>query len=630
MTGGAGESDADDRPVAPTEPVAAAFAVLAALVLGMAAVAASGLIADHVLRFVLAIGVATVGLVVARAARADHRRTRAFGRPVLRGAGSGLVVLGAYLLGNTLVGMLLPDRVTPDSLPSPYLVVLLAHGLPALAALAVAVTVSRAWTAGAGVLLPVVVALLMIVASAGPTEVSLAMLAVAAAGCAVALAAPARATWGDLAGATAGMAVTFAYGAGTSPLGVLAMVELGAPPAQLRPVGVPDADAQVAIVFGAVVVATVLVLVAVARRHLAGGLLAGSVFLMSTAAAYGGYLREDLLGTFALVPAVLAVVALVALRVPRVRSALAAVPAALRAHRPSGATAAAACAVVAATALVVLAVRGLPEWPVTGALIVLALLIAGALAYFLPAPTGAALAVVTLLAVAVAHPWARLARDVSPGTYALIELATAAAAALPLLFRHPRPSVFAAAAYLLLDTLSGMLAALLGVAGSQPSADPTGPVVVLLLPLLLVGLPAAVLALRGPHVAVGQALGALVLGMSAFLPLKLSHAALSDGALTVVLDPLTPTDSSHATYLLRGLGTPAALVALTLMVLALVLVASTARRPSAPLAAAAAVTLFGGLRLVTALVGSADELFTWCLVVAAVALVVAALAAARR
>jgi len=494
----------------PERPFAAASAVLAAFALGAAVTAAFELLGNDAVRVLLALFVAGVGLGVL-AVRADHEWTRAFGRPVLRGVGVGLVVLGAYLAGGAF------------GLPSPYVVALVALALLATRALA-----------SFGVLAPIVVALLMVAASAGQTAVSLTMLVVAVVGVVVVLAAPAGAAWGDLAGATAGMAVTVAVGLGTSSL-VVAGVSARLPRQ-------PSGGILVAIV----VVAAVLLMVAMVRRDLVSGLLAGSVLVVSPESV-----------ALAVVSATVAVVALLAVRVPAVRSALVGVPAALRPSRPSDAAATAACAVVAATALV-LAALALGNV----LLIVFALVVAGALAYFLPGSHGAALSVVTLVALLLAL------RDVSSG---LVALAIAVAVALPLLRRHPRPPVFAAAAYLLLGVLGQLL--------DLPSA---GWFVVLLLPLLLVGVPAAVLALRGPHVAVGQALGTLVLAMSAVL------LAGRTGALT-----LAPTDSYH----LRALGTPAAIVALTVMVLALVLVVSTARRPSPALAVAAVAAVFGGLRL---------------------------------
>jgi hypothetical protein len=494
-------------------PFAAACIVLAAFAAGAVGTAAAELVADGLVRVLLAVSVAGLG-VGALALSAGRPWTP----PVLPGVGAGLVVFGAFLAGGASFGV-----------SSPYLVILLAFGLPALAALATRVV------AGFGVLAPIVVVLLMVTASAGQNAVSLTMLAVAVAGGAVMLAAPAvlaGAVPGDLAGATAGTAVAIA-GLGASPLGALVDPRL-----LLRP--------PAAVVFGAVAVAAVLLMVAVARRDLAGGLLAASVFVLAPASV-----------AHVVVPAVVAVVALVAVRVPAVRSALVGVPGALRADRPTDAAATAACAVVAATGLV-LVVLALPDWPVTGFLVGFVLLVAGLLAYFLPGSHGAALSVVTLVALLLAL------RDAGPGVVVL------AVVFLPLSHRHPRPPVFAATAFLLLGLDFG---------------DATGWLV------LLVGAVAAVLALWGPFVAVGQAVGTVALAMSAFGP--------------------APTGWQAA-----------------LTVLALVLVVSTARRPSAALAVAAAVTVFDGLRLV-----GPDParlaVVTWCLVVAAVALVVAALAASR-
>ena len=181
--------------------------------------------------------------------------------------------------------------------------------------------------------------------------------------------------------------------------------------------------------------------------------------------------------------------------------------------------------------------------------------------------------------------------------------------------------------------------------GFVPFGQELEVVIVVVVPLLVLGVPAAALAF-GRHAAVGQAVGAVVLAAGGFLPIKVMvrefvSAGDADGYVHAVsMNPLTPSDWQLATF--YGLGTGhassvAGVVALT--ALALVLAASLARRPSAPLAAAVTLMLLAAVQfsLLTVLdVGSVDEaeLFGWVLGAvggaAALTALVTAAAASRR
>jgi len=337
-----------------------------------------------------------------------------------------------------------------------------------------------------------------------------ALLAVAAVLAVVVVFAPVRAWWGDLVGAAAGMAVVLA-----APSVMVALV------------------------------AALLLMTAAVRRDLVTGLLAATVLVV-----------PDPDHVWPLAGIVL--VALVAIRVPRVRDLATRVPA-LRDTRPAHATAAA--AVVAASGLVGIALQLELGW-----FTLVAVVLAGALGHWLPAPAGPALAVVAIAGLGVARPF-----DL-PVLGLVFVLA-----AVPLLLRHPVPPVFAATAYLVLRVL--------------PWLDP-------LVPVLVVGAVAAVLAFARKTAPAGQAMGAVVLGAVAFGPMA--------GAWGVVVRP-----------------------EMVLLVPVVVLGVSTGWRPSAPLAVTAALAMYALMTLAARLITN-DVVVSLAMLVAAAALVVAAVFAARR
>ncbi|MGB3437126.1 MAG: hypothetical protein WBA97_00120, partial [Actinophytocola sp.] len=186
------------------------------------------------------------------------------------------------------------------------------------------------------------------------------------------------------------------------------------------------------------------------------------------------------------------------------------------------------------------------------------------LGHWLPAPAGPALAVVALVGLGLARPWADLAG------LPVLDLVMAVGA-WPLLRRHPVPPVFAATACLALRVL------------------PLAP----LAAVLLVGGVAAVVALLRKTAPIGQAMGAVVLGAVVFWP----FAGMPD-----------------------LLGHRESVV---LLVLVFALAVSTGWRPSAPLAVTAAFAAYAVTALVARLT-TADGAVAAALVVAATALTVAA------
>jgi hypothetical protein len=589
-----------------------AAAPLAALLFGATGMTAMAAVPSGVATLLVAVVVAIVGIALA-----------SVGRPVTRGAGVGLTVLGAHF-----VGIAVPSVTgTPSAEPVRYLVYLLALGLPLIAMVAFAVRGMLAPATGAGLLLPMValqvreIGLMDVSAgSRNATATAVGMLVGAVLLTVIVVAAPARAWWGHLAGVAAATSATVAFGMGTSPVVALITFQW---PLVAGPGIAPTYGWQVAVMTGALAVAAVLVLLAAVRRDVVTGLVAATVFAAPVVDALVWVILDRPVPAPALTHvalaaplAVMTLVALLAVRVPAVRAALASVPVALRGRTLSSATTAAYAAAVAACALVAFTVQALPALGVggrtQGALILAGLLVAGALAHFLPAPAGAAAGVVTLVGFLVAQPWALL---LNSSASVPVEVVTAAFVVWVLVRRHPRVGVFAAAAYLVLGTLARLLGWVVGLSG-DPAPGRTGPLVVLLLPLLVVGLPAAVFAWRDRNAPVAQAVGAVVLGSAMYLPMKQFLLAYVTPELFVEgIDPFAPTDAMAATQHLREFGWP---VALVLVALALVLVASVVRRPSTALAVTAALLVFCVGRVAGSLVADVAVL-AWVLGALAVA-----------
>jgi hypothetical protein len=529
----------------------------------------------------------------------EHPVTEALGHRTLRGIGGSLVVLGAHLA--SLAALVI---VAPDS--SVLLAVLLVYGIPALALLALASTGTRAWAAGVGAVGTMLVVLVLLAANVSVAAVAV---VVALVFTVVVVRAPAESVWGDVSAAAGAMAA--GYAVGTSPFGTIGAGQAGRRVVDADQTGALTGAAGGVVLALGLLVTAVLLLVAVLRRDVAGGIIAGSVFttipFFAGPASMVGTARWVGLGTALLVM----VVALVAARVPDLRARLTKL---ITAARSAGAPAAAACGAVIAIALVVFVVQTLPlfavELWVQGLIGLALLLLAGALAYALPGTAGAAAAVAVLVGLQLFPVWPRLLLVLWEGTRVghvlsgVFAFVTAVAAAWLFLARHRRVAVCAAAAYLLAGAGAFLLGALAAGAELDPSDDGASvAVLAMVLPLFLIGVAAAV-AVRSPRfVAYGQAAGAVVLAAAGFLPIKVllgevldTGDGLSEFALLNGLRALTPTDAGLS-WAVRETAEPVILAMVVMVVLALVLAASVTRRPSAALAGAAALALLGGTQL---------------------------------
>lgn len=647
----------------PGSQAAAVVAVLAALVAGVGTIGASSVMSSALPRVLVALVLIAVGWSVTRPANdPGHPLSVALGVRVLRGIGTSLVVLGGYLFGLGMLTAVVSD--SPDSLGASLTVlVLLVYGSPVLALLVVAVaTRMRAWVAGAGALLPMLVVLLLITAEVPADAVSVTMLVVAVALAVFVVRAPAGIPVADGAAATAAMSASFAFGAGTSPFGSLGTTQFGG---AAGPTGEGlTGGVQLGVAVGALLVGAVLLVVAVLRRDLASGVLVGAMFatppILMQDMGYGGWLSGT--GLVVLVaPALVAVLAVVALRFHGFRRAVVGLRPADPPPDPVGApgragdaVSAAAFAVVLAAAVVVFVVMAMPVlgWNsrVQGVVALLVLVAATALGAWLPpGRAGAAAAVVALLGFALGSPWIRLFTGgelvSSAGLRTVAGIADPVVAALVvwlLVRRHPRPSVFAASAYLLAGSVAAFVGSLLfnpvfGAGQAHAYDSEWAPVLVVALPLLLLAVPSAVFAF-GRRIAIAQAVGAVALAAGGFVPMKVLVGEYTNGlagyATQASLDPLTPTDWLGAALSLRTVTTPVLVMMLILVLVGFVLAASLARRPCAPLAAAMALLLLSVVQaaMLTALIQwSADEaqVVGWSLGGAALVAALVASAAAQ-
>lgn len=603
----------DTRPDTPTSLGTAAFAVIGALLAGAGAVALSAAFTVNLLRLLLAVVLVAVGWAIhQRGTAREHPVTRALGHWTLRGIGGSLAVLGAYLTGLAVLTMAASGGLFDDPGSGTVLVVvLLVYGVPALALLVLATTGTRAWTAGAGAITAMLVVLVMIAANASVAAVSITMLVVAIALMVVVLRAPAESVWGNVAAAAGAMAAGYALGAGTSPFGTVGAGQAGTQVVDSSPAGALDGAVGGVVLALALVVTAVLVLVAVLRRDVAGGILAGSVFTTIPFFAGPNSMIVTARWVGVALVALVVVAALLAARLPDVRARCTGL---IAAARSAGAPAAAACGAVIAVALVVLVVQTLQlfafELWVQGLIGLALLLVAGALAYALPGTAGAAAAVAVLVGLQLFPVWPRVLLAFWEGSRvghvlsAILGFVTAIAAAWLFMARHRRVAVYAAAAYVLAGSSAFFLGALAAGAHVDPSEDgATVAVVAMVLPLFLIGVAAAV-ATRSPRfVAYGQAVGAVVLAAGGFLPMKVllsevidTGDGMTEFALLNGLRALTPTDAGLA-WAVRETTEPVIIALVVMVVLALVLAASVARRPSAVLAGGAALALLGGTQL---------------------------------
>lgn len=644
--------DTADRPAS---PAAAIVAVLTAMFTGAAAVGLSTATDLNALKLVLAIALIVAGAVLAgRAAALHSHAATVLGRPVLRGIGGSAVVLGGYLTGATLLAMSIsqPTLSDPDgSVPSPVVAVLLLYGVPLLALLSV-LRGRPVWAVGAAAGTVVLVASLLAAAEAPITTILLTMLAIAVVSAIVVLAVRTDATWTGLVTVAGAMAASFAFGAGVSPFG-----SLGAAQSQLSGTAAQGEETIPVVVSAAALAATVLAAatllgVSTARRDVAGGVIAGSVFLVplysNQLAPWTGPAPTSVKVTYTVVLAAVAVLAVAAFLMPAMRRMLAGVPGVWR--RTRFAVSARTLVLVGLTALAVFLIQvastfDLPA-QLRGGLVLLVLAGLLALALTTSGLPGVAAAVVALLGLRAGWWWSTslIRGDTEQGEnpftlewlIAIVDLGTAGVVAWLLLRRHRRPAVAGAASFALAGSLAHVLfAALLAPDMSSGTYGYHGgvlAVVILAAPLVILGVLAAVAALRGDAntTAMGQAAGAVLMVIGGLVPLGLMTSMLGGGnelAVRASLAPFTPTDWG-ATWALH-LDAAAIVGIVVVLLLGLVLLSSVVRRPSAPLTAAVALLMLGGVQglLLTVLdTASADaaEGLAWGLAGGAAVLVVLA------
>lgn len=619
----------------------------AAVLLGAAAVLAFGLASGDWVRLLIAVAVLAVGLGFVRATGGR------LGRPVLVGIGVSAVVVGAHLMGLALVAMWAPD--------APAVGILLGYGLPALALLGLAVRGMVAAAVGLGVIVSVVALALLAGARnpAGPTAIAL--LVVALAGIAVASWTTSHwATAVTIVGATAAaaaiQAATAMMGSSTGELFGTGFVFSSRGFAWVGAEGAPgdllelEPGAMLAVITAALAAAAVLLVLAVLRRDVAAGIVAATVFAVPPTTltfwiALGGTeLRPSRLGVVAIaaVPIAAALLALLALGSARLRTGLVAVTP--RRVRPPTIPAPVLVATVAVTA-VVLAVQAVPVtgWPprVQGVVALVVLVLAGVVALRLAGTPGAVVAGVTLVGLQLAAPWPRMV-DSGPLGYpgglglpiAVVGLLVAGTAAWALARRHRHPGVLAAAAYLLAGSIASLLWTLLSTrdtparyADYQPVGE-LATALVLIGPVLLLGVPAAVAALRGREqttIAGGQAAGAVLLAVGGAALLSIGFDR-NDGVLAQLAgSPLLPTAAPVTFQTIEEPGGATLLAVEALLALTLALVLSVARRPSAALAAAAVLAGLAGMRTaLRASESSGVDSLMWILVAVGAVLAVAA------
>ncbi|WP_436501382.1 hypothetical protein [Actinokineospora sp. HUAS TT18] len=562
-------------------------------------------------RFVLVLAVIVVGGVLFGSAdRYGGRLAEVLGRGLVRGIGGGAVFLGCYLSGPLLVNL----AARSDAPPSPSQVVLLTFLPPLVALTLLAAKGSRAAAAGFGVVVPTVVAMMLALAEIGPATTALSLLALGIV-CAV-VAVSSESLPGMTAAAAGPVATAAAIGSGVMPLTALT-----------GPIATPalGSGMQILVTGSGLTLAALFGVLAVLRRDAAGGVLAGSALLVPVA-IYEPEAAPMPAAGFVAVPVLLALAVGLALWRPDLAGRVAGW------LRPGGATTPAAVAAVGGLALLVFAAQAVPVLGLglqaQGVAVLVLLVLVTGLAWRLPGAPGAVLAGTTLVAWAVASPWWRLVVgtfDVEDGPYGRLELRTGLGLAVALavgwllIRRHRRAGVVVAFAYLLMGQLASLVWTVTHDTGS-------GAVWAMAVPLVLLGLPAAVIALvKGDPAAQGvAALAVAVGGVTLLKHLLMSYSNTTTSSGLVVL---TPTDVGIRP---SEPGLALSVAALVLFVVAVLTALSAARRPSAAVLASVLLFVVAGAQVGLAAVlreGGIDAFDTlqWVvLAVTAAATVVAA------
>lgn len=560
------------------------LAVAGAMSLGAAVVLVSGWITQDWLRVLIVLALFAIGIAVNghRTHDEDAPVTRALSPQVRTGIGTAATFLGAYLAGSLLAVFISGG----DHPPSPAVVVLLIYGFPLLALLRFVTRGMWLGWLGTAIVVPLLIALLLAAGGAGAGTVAVVNLGIAVAALVATLVLPGERGWVESVEVFGGMAASFAVGAGTSAVG-----SLGTQSGTGTQSGALPAAPQTAVLALGLLLAVGFVLVAVVRRHVVSGIVAASVLAQPPAGILinAGVVRHTGPDVVLLVvPILVVLVAVVALVVRPFLSPVL-------------------CAAIAVAFVVVtqaLAQFGLEFEADRIAAIVGAVLTVGSivLAYLVPGEAGVVTAAAALVGLGLNEQWWRVAFSFDYGgttvgerVMAGVGLVITVAVAALLVWRHRTPAVWAAAAYALLGAIATMLASLWERSFAVDPFRFTGiggdllVIAWLIGPVVLLGIPAAVAALRGRDaiLATGQAVGALVLASGGFVlalmllpPPKQPNGFVSVVALVPTVPwstPSGPTMPSTGGFWIA---------ALTMFVIAVPLLLSTIRRSSTPLTAA--------------------------------------------
>ncbi|SDI86024.1 hypothetical protein SAMN05192558_102402 [Actinokineospora alba] len=595
-----------------TNQLAARLTVTAALLLGISTIVLFTAIPGRAGRFALLAVVIVLGVAVfAAGSRAFGRFSYTVGPTVCRGVGGGAIVLGAYLSGPLLV-----DAVGETSLTTSVLLTF----LPAfLALLVLALKGVGAGVVGAAVVAPTVLVLLLAANGAGPGTTALCLLALAVAAAVVAV--PAPSSW-STAGISAGaIAAAAAVGGGATPLGALT----GPPVFD----AMPEPGMRALVIVAGLVLLALFGALAMLRRDTAGGVFVGLALVAPVPMLVHDQMVSGRLDSaaiaMAVVPLAVAIAVACAVTVGSARQLAGRLAGWLR---PSGSTTVPALLSVAGVTAVVFAAQPLPslvpDIRLQGAIAVVLLAFAVVLALRLCGMPGAIVAAAALIGLQTMSPWRRLlAGLVEPGgdpfahLKVIVGATVVAAVAVTwlLLRRHRHVGVVVAAAYLLAGTLADLVRAisLLGGWSDRESVWVTTTIV----PLLILGLPAAVAALvarAAPTRVAGQAVAALMVvigGFSLFKALLRTFSGANPGEPTV----LTPTDFTTLTSLDQA-GGPVAFGVAGLLLVAALATLSTTRHASAAVVAAVMLFGVGGTQVVLGIAlqtggGAAFDLVQW-------------------
>lgn len=563
------------------------LAVAGAMSLGAAVVLVSGWITQDWLRVLIVLALFALGVVIngGRTHDEDAAVTRALSAQVRTGIGTAATFLGAYLAGS-LIAVFISGGDQP---PSPAVIILLVYGFPLLALLRFVTRGMWIGWLGTAIVVPLLIALLLLASGAGTGTVAVVNLGIAMAALVAALVLPGERGWVESVEVFGGMAASSAVGAGTSAIG-----SIGGQPgtgAQPGSAGALPAAPQTAVLALGLLLAVGFVLLAVVRRHVVGGIVAASVLAQPPAGILinSGVVRHTGPDVVLLaVPILVVLVAVVALLVRPFRSPVL-------------------CAAIAVAFVVVtqaLAQFGVEFEADRSAAIVGAVLTVGSivLACVVPGDAGVVTAAAVLVGLGLNEQWWRVAFSFDYGgttvgerVMAGVGLVITVAVTVLVVWRHRAPAVWAAAAYALLGAIATMLASL----WEQVFAvDPFrfsgvgGDLLViawLIGPVVLLGIPAAVAALRGRDaiLATGQAVGALVLAAGGFVLALMLIATPRQPNGFVGLASLLPTVPWSTP---TGPTVPSTggfwIAALAMFAIAVPLLSSTIRRPSTPLTAA--------------------------------------------